>query len=101
MSSILSEAVQLISYFHRCLESLDDLERRVVTLFKDVENKNRENILYSFKHHPWGPEQLKNKIYIVPLSDDAQELRVTFPTPEIRDNYKSAVSRNSSLLFLS
>ena len=85
-----------MSYSHRDSESLDELERRIVSSFKHVKNRNTKSITYPFKHHPWGPDNLKNKIYVVPLSDNAESLHVHFPIPEIRGQYKTGVSQNSA-----
>lgn len=72
--------------------SLNELEELVVSLFKSVENKKTKPYMFPYKYHPWGPDQLKNKIYIVPLDDKTQKLRLNFPIPDIRDQYRTAVS---------
>lgn len=68
------------------------MEENVVSLFKNVQNTKAKQYVYPYKHHAWGSDQLKNKIYIVPLKDETQLLRLIFPIPDIRNQYKTAVS---------
>ena len=70
-------------------ESLDDLEKMVVPLFSDIENKHLEKTVFS--EHPWGPEQLKRKIRILPIADQ-RFLRLQFPMPDVAEHYKSDVT---------
>lgn len=74
-------------------ESLDELEKIVVPLFGRVENKYNKRMEYSIIHHPWGPEELRNKIYILPFSD-VHTLRLNFPVPDISHVYRTSVSFN-------
>ena len=50
--------------------------------------------IYSFEEHPWGSEQMKNKIYIVPINKEVQFLFLNFPVPDINilHQYDAAVS---------
>jgi len=42
--------------------------------------------------HPFGPEQLQMKGYIVPIKD-LRNLNITFPIPDLHEYYKAGVSR--------
>lgn len=70
-------------------ESLDDLEKMTVSLFSDVVNKNVEKP--EWNDHPFGPEQLGMKGYVVPVKN-LRNLNISFPIPDLRDYYKSGVS---------
>lgn len=83
-------------YLH--LESLDDLEKMVIPLFKGIKNKNVPKMVYS--EHPWGPEQLKNKIYGVPISD-VRCMLLRFPLPSVINHYQTGVSIPIPRLLLS
>lgn len=72
------------------IESLNELEAIVTSLFGNVQDKDATNFEYTYKHHPWGPEQLKHKFYVVPLAKQLQSLRLCFPLPDVR-KYKLAV----------
>ena len=58
-------------------------------LFGDVENKNVE--APEWKVHPFGPDQLKVKGYVIPIKD-IRNLNITFPMPDMRQHYESQVS---------
>lgn len=73
-------------------ESVNDLEKMVVPLFKEIKNKNMKTMKYSFAYHPWGPKQLKRKIHIVIPDAPAEVLRLTFPVPDVRKQYRTSVS---------
>lgn len=85
---------QILNKMNTCTfpDSLDMLEKMVVPLFVKIENKNAKKLVIPFTLHPLGPEQLKRAMHIVPLSSEVQVLRVIFPTPNVVDQYKSAVS---------
>lgn len=70
-------------------ESLDELETMAVTLFSDVKNKNVTAPVWT--EHPFGPEQLQMKGYIVPVKD-LRNLNITFPIPDLQEYYKAGVS---------
>ena len=74
------------------IESLDTLEEIVISSFKKVVDKNVRKIVYSQKFHPWEEEQLKYKIYIVPLANELQLLRLNFPVPDVRNQFNTPVS---------
>jgi len=71
-------------------ESLDELERMAVELFSDVKNKNV--MAPTWTEHPFGPEQLQMKGYIVPVKD-IRNLNITFPIPDLLEYYKAGVSQ--------
>ena len=64
----------------------------VTSLFEKVEDKDVKRILYTHKHHPWGLKQLKHKIYMIPVAEDKQVLRLNFPVPNILNLYYTAVN---------
>ena len=67
-------------------ENLNELENMAVSSFKNVVDKDVKKLRYPFKHHPWGPEQLKNKICIKPLmAPDMKILRLKFPVPNVSE----------------
>lgn len=67
------------------------MENFVVPLFGAIESRNVEPLVFPYKEHPWGPEQLGHKIHIVPRND-VKILKLVFPTPDIRHQYKTSVS---------
>lgn len=69
-------------------ESLDELEKLVVDLFKEVKNKNVESP--EWKEHPFGPEHLQVKGFVVPVKD-IRNLNITFPIPDMREHYETQV----------
>lgn len=73
-------------------ENLDELEEIVVPIFMKIVNKHLTNIKYLFINHPWGTEQLKFKIHIVPLTDDVHFVRLNFPVPDVQNQYRTSVS---------
>ncbi|KAJ9600258.1 hypothetical protein L9F63_009434, partial [Diploptera punctata] len=70
-------------------ESLNQLEELVVELFSDVKNKNVTAPKWT--EHPFGPEQLQMKGFIVPVKD-LRNLNITFPIPDLHEYYKSGLS---------
>lgn len=78
--------------FFKFSDNLNELEKLVTSLFNTVANRNVKKLVYPFMHHPWGVEELNHKIYIVPLKNDKKVLRLTFPVPDVREYYKTAVS---------
>ncbi|XP_021926557.1 insulin-degrading enzyme isoform X2 [Zootermopsis nevadensis] len=77
-------------------ESLDELERMSVELFLDVKNKNVT--VPRWTEHPFGPEQLQMKGYIVPVKD-IRNLNITFPIPDLHEYYKAGPGHYLSHLF--
>lgn len=71
-------------------ESLDELQTMTVELFLDVQNKNVTAPTWPL--HPFGPEQLQMKGYIVPIKD-LRNLNITFPIPDLHEYYKAGVSQ--------
>ena len=59
-------------------ESLDELEKVISTLFGNVVDKDVKQFCFS-KYHPWGYEQMRYKVYMKPVFDEKQILRLNFP----------------------
>ncbi|XP_076547139.1 insulin degrading metalloproteinase isoform X2 [Osmia lignaria lignaria] len=68
-------------------EDLDELEKMVVELFSQVENKEVEVPVWP--EHPFNEKHFKTKWYIVPIKD-TRHLYITFPIPDLQEHYKSA-----------
>jgi secreted Zn-dependent insulinase-like peptidase len=60
-----------------------------VTLFSDV--KNKDVTAPTWTEHPFGPQQLQMKGFIVPVKD-LRNLNITFPIPDLHEYYKAGVS---------
>lgn len=60
-----------------------------VKMFCNVRNKNVE--APRWPEHPYGPDQVQVKGYIVPIKD-LRNLNITFPMPDLHEHYKSGVS---------
>lgn len=43
-----------------------------------------------WKEHPFGPEHLQVKGYVVPVKD-IRNLNITFPIPDMREHYETQV----------
>lgn len=69
-------------------EDLDTLETMAIELFAGVKNKNVT--VPEWLDHPFGPEQVKVKGYIVPVKD-IRNLNIMFPIPDLQQHYKSGV----------
>lgn len=67
-------------------ESLDELEDLCIKYFHPVTNKSIE--VKKWTEHPFGPDQLQLKAYIVPVKD-LRSLIITFPFPDLRDQFES------------
>ncbi|XP_014680687.1 PREDICTED: insulin-degrading enzyme-like [Priapulus caudatus] len=67
-------------------ESLDELTEMVHTMFGECENKDLT--VPEWSDHPFGPDQLKLKAYVVPVKD-LRGLHVTFPIPDLHEHYKA------------
>ncbi len=70
-------------------ESLDELELMVSKLFGNVKNKRVQKSVYN--EHPYGPDEVKRKFYIVPVKD-TRSLKISFSAPDVTVQYKTAVS---------
>ncbi|XP_069679683.1 insulin-degrading enzyme isoform X2 [Periplaneta americana] len=77
-------------------ESLDELESMALELFSDVQNKNVTAPVWT--DHPFGPEQLQMKGFIVPVKD-LRNLNITFPIPDLHEYYKAGPGHYLSHLF--
>ncbi|XP_039282845.1 insulin-degrading enzyme isoform X2 [Nilaparvata lugens] len=68
-------------------DDLDTLEKLVVDLFSATENKHVE--VAEWLDHPYGPDQLKSKGFIVPVKD-LRNLNILFPIPDLTEHYKAS-----------
>ncbi|KOC58791.1 Insulin-degrading enzyme, partial [Habropoda laboriosa] len=68
-------------------ESLDELEKMVVELFCQVENKKIEMPVWP--QHPFNEQHFQTKWYVVPIKD-VRSLYIIFPIPDLREHYNSA-----------
>lgn len=69
-------------------EDLSELEKLAVSLFSGILNKNAEHLEWT--DHPFGPEQLKMRGYVVP-NKNIRSLSISFPIPDFDKYYKSKV----------
>ncbi|KAK6638804.1 hypothetical protein RUM43_007073 [Polyplax serrata] len=76
-------------------ESLDELEKLGKSLFLSVPNHNVEQP--EWKEHPYGPEHLQIKSYVVPIKD-TRTIHICFPAPDFHEHYKSGPFRYISHL---
>lgn len=60
-----------------------------VRCFGNVANKNVEAPIW--EEHPFKAEQLRTCAFVVPLKD-VRNLNIIFPSPDLQQYYKSAVS---------
>ncbi|KAJ8667813.1 hypothetical protein QAD02_009476 [Eretmocerus hayati] len=67
-------------------ESLDELEKMILEMFSDVENKNIE--APKWNEHPFTDEHFQTKWYIVPIKD-LRNLNITFPIPDWHEHFRS------------
>jgi secreted Zn-dependent insulinase-like peptidase len=68
------------------------MEKLIVPLFGKIENKHLSRCFHA--EHPWGPEQLKQKVHYLPIAD-IRVLTLRFPTPDYNKHYKSKVNHNT------
>lgn len=73
-------------------ESLDELEKLGKSLFLSVPNHNVEQP--EWKEHPYGPEHLQIKSYVVPIKD-TRTIHICFPAPDFHEHYKSGVHNSA------
>lgn len=71
-----------------CVESLDELEKMVTSLFSVIENKK---VVMKEYDQPWRPEIPTKKICHVPLTD-FDYIGMYFQIPPVEKLYKTAVS---------
>lgn len=77
-------------------ESLDELENYLLTLgFAEIPNNGAEH--YYWKEGPFGPNELNRKVTVVPIKE-MRQMRVTFPIPYLKNEYKASPSRYLSHL---
>mgnify|MGYP001005073182 CR=1 FL=1 len=84
-------------------ESLDELENIVVPLFKDVENRHVEKLNFPYEQHPWGKNELRHVIYApssTSLFHNEDMMRLVFRVPDIRHQYKTAVSSSTNIIIM-
>ncbi|KAG8271133.1 hypothetical protein J6590_069509 [Homalodisca vitripennis] len=77
-------------------EDLDTLEKIAVDLFSGVKNKQVTSPIWL--EHPFGPDQVKMKGFIVPIKD-LRNLNINFPIPDLHEYYKSGPGHYLSHLF--
>jgi len=77
-------------------EDIDTLEDIAVQLFSCVQNKDVKAPVWL--EHPYGPDQLQMKGYIVPIKD-LRNLNINFPIPDLHEYYKSGPGHYLSHLF--
>jgi len=70
---------------------LEELEKIVLPLFADIENKNVTRLMLDYERHAWQAEQLKRQVSIVPVAD-THSLKIIFRTPDVSLQYRTAVS---------
>lgn len=75
--------------------SIEQMEELVRTKFSQVENKNVARPY--FPDHPYGPDQLCEKIFVVPVKD-LRSLELLFPFPDQHPHYLSHPARYLSHL---
>ncbi|XP_034948180.1 insulin-degrading enzyme isoform X2 [Chelonus insularis] len=68
-------------------ENLDDLEKLVVKMFSEVKNKEIE--APEWPEHPFNEDQFQHKWFIVPIKD-VRKLKMMFPLPDLRENFRSS-----------
>ncbi|XP_058795185.1 insulin-degrading enzyme isoform X2 [Phymastichus coffea] len=68
-------------------ENLDELEKMIVQMFSDIENKNVEAPKWT--EHPFMEEHFKMKWSIVPVKD-LRNLNITFPIPDLQEHFRAA-----------
>ena len=71
-------------------ESADDMTRYVCELFGGMVNKHITQPCWT--EHPYGPEQLRKRVYVVPVQD-IRELHLTWPCEDMNDHWQSKVRR--------
>ncbi|KAL0270074.1 UNVERIFIED_CONTAM: hypothetical protein PYX00_007602 [Menopon gallinae] len=67
-------------------EDLSDLEKMAVSLFSGILNKNADHLEWT--DHPFGPEQLKLRGYVVP-NKNLRSLNISFPIADFNKYYKA------------
>ena len=70
------------------IESLDELEKMVISKFSSIVNKDVEATRWS--DQPYEEHQYATKVFIVPIKD-MRSLVVSFTTPDLDVYYKSGV----------
>lgn len=71
------------------LESLDEMTKFVCDLFGEIVNKKvREP---SWPEHPYGPDQLRKRVLVVPVKD-LRRLQLLWPCYDLHKYWESRVS---------
>lgn len=76
------------------------MEQIVSASFGMIKDNKQEKLVFSNEQHPWKLDQLGHKIYIVPVVDTIQEIRLTFPAPDVRHQYKISVCFSKIVILL-
>lgn len=71
-------------------ESMDALEAMVLDKFSGIVNKNVRYPVWT-ESHPFGKDQLGKRLTVIPIRD-SRSLTISFPTGNLDQFYKSAVS---------
>lgn len=61
----------------------------VVKLFSGVEDKSV--VAPRWEEHPFSYDNMRTRVYICPVKD-VRNLNMVFPSPDLQEYYKSAVS---------
>jgi len=69
-------------------ESLDELQAMVESKFSQVQNT--DVLLPKWDQNPYGPNQLKRWVKLVPVKD-LRQLSIMFPIPDTTEFYKTGV----------
>jgi len=70
--------------------SLDELQDMVIPFFERIENRKVKRLEFAYQDHPWGTDQLQRIVHIAPGVDE-KIVRIVFPMPDFRPQYKTAV----------
>lgn len=68
----------------------------VVQLFSGV--KDKSVVAPRWEEHPFSENSMKTCVYICPIKD-VRNLNMVFPSPDLQEYYKSAVSVKYSCFF--
>ena len=74
----------------RIVESLDDMTEYICNVFGNVLNKNV--VPPHWDEHPYGSEQLRKRVYAVPVKD-IRRLTLIWPCPDLNELWESMVRR--------
>lgn len=84
--------VLLIDLMCFILESLDDMTKYVCDLFSKV--KNNSVVAPKWNDHPYGPTELRRRVYVVPVKD-LRRLSLLWPSPDLQPHWEYKVRLRS------